>query len=211
MKDYLQKFEPQNGIYFLDIDLNHPTNGIDLAELIRKADPQAKIIFITTYNELAPLTLKRKVEALGFIAKDQEFDTFREEIMNFLELAQQRIDAVKLARNVVFTFSIGKQTYNIDMDEVLFVESSVIPHRIVLYTKQAQCEFYGRLYELEKRYPNLFQASRGCLVNLNNAKEIDFSNRLLIFDEGLSRKFSAGRSRKLKSYLSENRTSSLFH
>ncbi|EAH0639351.1 response regulator transcription factor [Listeria monocytogenes] len=203
VKDYLERFKPQNGIYFLDIDLNHSINGIDLAEFIRKQDAQAKIVFITTHEELAPLTLKRKVEALGFVAKDQEFDSFRSEIMSLLELARKRIVAVKEARNIIFTFSVGNQIYNFDMDEILFVEPSDIPHRVVLYTKQGQYEFYGRLNELEDKYSTLFRASRGCLVNLKNAKEIDFNKRLLVFEEDLSRNFSLGRAKKIKYFIKE--------
>lgn len=201
VKEYLDKFEPQNGIYFLDIDLNHSINGIDLAEIIRRNDVQAKIIFITTHDEMAPLTLKRKVEALGFIVKDQEFDSFRSEIMDLLELAQQRIEAVKDASNSIFTFSVGTEIYNIDIDEILFVEPSNIPHRVILYTKEGQYEFYGRLNDLESKYSALFRASRQCLVNLKNTKKIDFHNRKLFFEEDLSRNLSIRRVKNLKSVL----------
>lgn len=68
--NYLDDCEPQNGIYFLDIDLQADIDGIQLAEIIRQKDVQAEIIFVTTHDELAPLTLKRKVAALDFIAKD---------------------------------------------------------------------------------------------------------------------------------------------
>ncbi|CRH20523.1 Putative piscicolin 126 response regulator (fragment) [Carnobacterium maltaromaticum] len=46
VENYLKKFKPKQGIYFLDIDLNHTTNGIDLAEKIRVQDVQAKIILL---------------------------------------------------------------------------------------------------------------------------------------------------------------------
>lgn len=203
VKEYLKKFEPQNGIYFLDIDLKHSINGIQLAEMIRRHDVQAKIIFVTTHDELAPLTLKRRVEALGFIAKDQEFDSFRSEIMSLLELAQERIDSVKSARRVVFTFSVGTQTYNIDLDEILFIEPSIIPHRLVLYTKKGQYEFYSRINELEEKYPALLRVSRGCLANLANVTEIDFSQRLLVFEEDLLRNFSMGRKKKIKDFINK--------
>lgn len=203
VRDYLEKFEPQNGIYFLDINLNDSLTGIDLAEIIRENDAQAKIIFVTTHDELAPLTLKRKVEALGFIAKDQEFDSFQSEIINLLELAQKRIDSIKKARKSIFTFSVGTQTYNIDIDEVLFIEPSNIPHRVILHTKQGQYEFYGCLKELEEKYSTLFRASRGCLVNLKNTREINFRKRELFFEEGLSRSFSVRQTKNIRSFLDD--------
>ena len=54
--EYLNKEQPENGIYFLDIDLKADIDGIQLAEVIRKVDVQAEIIFVTTHDELAPLT-----------------------------------------------------------------------------------------------------------------------------------------------------------
>ncbi|HAP8508965.1 TPA: response regulator, partial [Enterococcus faecium] len=62
VKKYLKQFRPKQGIYFLDIDLNHEVNGIELAEVIRKYDVQAKIIFTTTHDEMLPVTIKRRVE-----------------------------------------------------------------------------------------------------------------------------------------------------
>ncbi|MBO1126633.1 response regulator transcription factor [Enterococcus faecalis] len=205
VKEYLIKFKPKNGIYFLDIDLNHSINGIQLAELIRKSDAQAKIVFITTHDELAPLTLKRKIEALGFVSKDQDFDTYRSEIMSLIELAQKRIDALRFARKISFSFSIGTQMYNINMDDIYFIEPSEIPHRLVLYTTHAQYEFYGKLNDLENKYSSLFRVSRGCLANLSNVFEIDFKKRTLLFDEGIERIFSPGRSRKIKAFMDNQR------
>lgn len=105
---------------------------------------------------------------------------------------------MKSARKAIFTFSVGTQTYNMDMDEVQFIESSIIPHRVVLYTKQGQYKFYSRLNELEEKYPLLFRVSRSYLANLMNATEINFFKRLIVFKKDLSRKFSVGRSKKLR-------------
>nr|WP_235032807.1 hypothetical protein [Enterococcus sp. CSURQ0835] len=49
-------------------------NGIDLAEEIREKDVQAKIIFITTHDELIPLTIQHHIKALGFVTKDSVFN-----------------------------------------------------------------------------------------------------------------------------------------
>ncbi|GED49904.1 DNA-binding response regulator [Carnobacterium maltaromaticum] len=200
VKIYLKQFRPKNGIYFLDIDLNHKINGIDLAETIRKSDSQAKIIFITTHDELAPLTLKRRIEALGFVAKNQTLENYRAEITELLSIAKERIDFTKTDLKMNFTFSIGSQIFNFDLDEILFLEPSEIPHRIKLYTVNGQYEFYDTINDIEKRYHNLFRISRFCLINPLNIKEVNFSNRSICFGE-LSRKFSIGKAKKLKEIL----------
>ncbi|HAQ0477473.1 TPA: DNA-binding response regulator, partial [Enterococcus faecium] len=114
----------KQGIYFLDIDLNHEVNGIELAEVIRKYDVQAKIIFTTTHDEMLPVTIKRRVETLGFVTKDQTLDEYRNEIVELLLLAQERIDATKQVTNQAFVFSIGSQTFTFDINDIYFVEAS---------------------------------------------------------------------------------------
>lgn len=90
VEQFLRKVRPTKGIYILDIDLNHSINGIDLAEKIRAQDVEAKIIFITTHEEMMPLTIQRRVETLGFVTKDQPFESYRAEIVELLVLAQNR-------------------------------------------------------------------------------------------------------------------------
>lgn len=201
VENYLKQFKVTQGIYFLDIDLKNTVNGIDLAEKIRVLDVQAKIIFITTHDEMIPLTIKRRVETLGFVIKDQPLDNYRTEIVDLLLLAQQRIDAVKVNLNQAFIFSIGSQTFTIDLQEIYFLEPSKSPHRLYLYTKSGQYEFYGKIIDLEKKYSTLFKINRSCLVNLINAKEINFKTRTIYFESELVRKFSLGKAKQIKEKL----------
>ena len=201
--DYLDKDEPQNGIYFLDIDLQADIDGIQLAEIIRKKDVQAEIIFVTTHDELAPLTLKRKVAALDFIEKDQPLDDYRKELYDTLDYAKQIIDETRTVQKKGFSFEVGTQVYNLDKSEVIFVEASDIPHRLNLESTNGKFEFYGKLTELEEKYPFLFRISRSCLINPENIHHVDFSIREVGFTDGTSRKFSIGKSKKLKNIIQE--------
>lgn len=198
VEKYLEKFQPKHGIYFLDIDLKHAMTGIDLAEKIRKRDVQAKIIFITTHDEMIPLTIQRRVETLGFVTKDQPLETYRAEIIELLDLAQERIDATRVDQEKAFSFSIGSQTFTIDMQEIYFIEPSELPHRVTLSTKNGQYEFYGKLNDLEEHYPQLFRVSRNCLANLQQVKEVDFKSRRLYFEPEVSRNYSVGKAKKIK-------------
>lgn len=198
---YIDTFQPKQGIYFLDIDLNTDIDGLELAEYIRKNDVEAKIIFMTTHDEYLPLTIKRRVEALGFVAKDQSLDGYRTEIMELLDLAQQRIDDTKIAKNQSFQFSVGSQDFVLDSETIYILEPSDLPHRIKLLTSDGQYEFYGKLTDIETKYPFLTRVSRFCLVNLNNAREINYKKRLIYFDTELMRSFSIGKGKVIKQFL----------
>ncbi|KRK45472.1 response regulator transcription factor [Dellaglioa algida] len=201
--DYLEKCNPKQGTYFLDIDLASSIDGIDLAEQIRATDVQAKIIFVTTHDEMMPLTLRRRVEALGFVTKDQPLDDYRAEIVELLTLAQQRIDATRECQECDFKFSIGSQMFSIDKQDIYLIEPSSLPHRVLLNTKNGHYEFYGNLRDLEEKYPYLFRINRNCLVNLKNMTEINFKSREIKFDSELSRQFARGKSNKIKNLLKQ--------
>lgn len=198
---YLEKFKTKQGTYFLDIDLASSLDGIDLAERIRASDVQSKIIFVTTHDEMMPLMLRRRVEALGFVTKDQPLDDYRAEIVELLTLAQQRIDATRESQSQAFTFSIGSQTFSIDKQEIALIEPSGLPHRVLLNTKNGHYEFYGNLNELGEKYPYLSRINRNCLANLNNMTEVDFKSREIHFGAELSRRFARGKANKIKEQL----------
>lgn len=201
--DYMKKFEPRQGIYFLDIDLNAQINGIQLAEAIRKKDVLAKIIFVTTHDEMMPITIKKRIEALGFVEKTPDLEKYRAEIVELLLLAQERIDSIKNEQHQSFTFSVGSQVFTLDLNEVYFIESSDLPHRVILFSKNGEYEFYKKLSELEKNYPTLCRVNRSCLANLKTAKEIDFKSRKIYFDfdMDLVRYFSIGKANKIKDFI----------
>jgi len=201
--DYLNDSTPKGGIYFLDIDLNAEINGIQLAEIIRTLDVQAQIIFVTTHDEMAPITLKRKVAAIDFIEKDQPLDDFRKEVYDTLTYAQQLLDATRTVQKKGFSFEVGTQIYNLDKSEVIFLEASDIPHRLNLDSTNGNFEFYGKLTELEEKYPFLFRISRSCLINPENIHHVDFSIREVGFVDGSTRKFSIGKSKKLRNIIQE--------
>lgn len=205
--DYLDEHKVINGIYFLDIDLKNTINGIRLAEKIRDLDIGSKIIFVTTHDEMAPLTLKSKVEALDFIDKDPSLDRFKMNIFNVLALAKGRLDEAAIndkKSGKIFSFYTNNQLFNVDFSDLLTVETSSTHHKLTVYTNDGISEFYGNLKDIEKKYPLLYRVSRFCLINTDNIKQADFNSRKLIFNEGLIRYFSLGKSKQLKQRLKIN-------
>ncbi|WP_092247482.1 response regulator [Lacrimispora sphenoides] len=68
--DYLYR-NPKQSLYFLDIDLGQYMNGLDLGVKIREIDPRGYIVIVTVHSEMAILTIRRKIEAMDFIEKDE--------------------------------------------------------------------------------------------------------------------------------------------
>lgn len=201
---FIEEHQIQKGIYFLDIDLSSDMNGIDLAQWIRNYDVGAKIIFVTTHTEMAPMTLKRQVEALGFITKD-EYDKMCSEIFQNLELAYQRIEQTALEdENLnVYSFKIGNETLNFNEKDIILIESSDKAHRVNLITKDGQYEFFDNIGNLEKE-TNLIKVSRSLLINPQNIERIDFKMRIIYFNNEMQRPFSMSKTKALRQAIQEN-------
>lgn len=194
--DYLETKESVQGVYFLDIDLGTTMDGIELAQIIREKDTLAKIIFITTHDELAPLTLQKKVEPLGYVSKDSS--DMKNQLIECLDLSYQRyVDGLGVQKKLL-TFSIAKKKFNIDLNTVVFLEVAATPHKIILYTDLNQYEFYGKLGDYEREYPELFRCHKAYLINPKKIESIDFKKREIYFEQELSCLFSAIKKKSLE-------------
>jgi len=198
---YLAKESPRNGVYLLDIDLNSDINGIELAGKIRALDVQAKLIFITTHDEMAPITLKRQLEALCFISKEQPIEKIRDEIIDNLTLARARSVAAADDQQQNFSFAMGSRIFNLPFRDLLFLESSDIPHRVKVHARNGEYEFYGKMADVEKQYPELFRCAKSALINVSNILEYDVKSKMIYFGDALSCKCSITKTRELKQRL----------
>ena len=63
--------QQQDGLFFLDMEIGEDKQaGLELASRIRATIPLAKIVFITTHDELSFVTLERRIAPLDYILKD---------------------------------------------------------------------------------------------------------------------------------------------
>lgn len=74
--------QQQDGLFFLDMEIGEDKQaGLELASRIRAAIPLAKIVFITTHDELSFVTLERRIAPLDYILKDQSADLITQRII----------------------------------------------------------------------------------------------------------------------------------
>ncbi|WP_142427142.1 LytR/AlgR family response regulator transcription factor [Enterococcus durans] len=193
---YHHKANLTNCLFFLDIDLGKNLTGIDVAQLLRKENEFAKIIFITSHQELALETLKRQIAPLDYIVKDGK--TEKQQIENILKICNEQtvINHKSNLRHV--SFAIGSRNFKIDLASIYFLETSVTPHKVILYGENMMYEFYGKMNELEKEYPELLRVHRSFLINTNQIRSVDFKTRRIVFPEEYTCDFSISKTKVLK-------------
>lgn len=175
--DYIRN-ERVTGLYFLDVDLRSHINGIQLADKIRKYDPNGFIVFITTHSEMSYLTFVYKVEAMDYIAKD-DYSSIRQRICDCIVNSNDRYCSKVDDFEKKFNFRIEDKIISIEYNEILFFETSRNVHKIILHSVNRQLEFYAKMSEIEKILDKdiFYRCHKSFIVNKNNVKEIDTRNR----------------------------------
>ena len=154
-------------LFFLDIQIKNDTKkGLEVAKQIRKNDPYANIVFFTTHSEYLPLTFQYQLAALDFIDKSLEGEDF-----------QKRVESIIL-------LTCKKTVIQVPFHDILYFETSDIVHKVILYTKEEQIEFYGSLSQIEKSDPRLFKCHKSFLINPENIIKLDKSTGTAYFENG---------------------------
>lgn len=181
--EQMNKEKPENAIYFLDIDLKSTMNGIELAIEIRKYDPRAFIIFITTHDEMALYTLKYKVEPLDFIAK--EASDFKQQITECLQNVYNKYQVPNNPINDVLSIQMERKILIIPFDDIYYIEPSWQSHKIRLHKEHEILEFSSSLTDIGKRLDDRFmKCHKAYIVNCNHIQEIDKMRYMVHFDNG---------------------------
>ncbi|OPX45186.1 accessory protein regulator protein A [Ruminiclostridium hungatei] len=168
-----------SGLYFLDIDLKASINGIELASKIRHHDPRGFVVFITTHSEMSYLTFIYKVEAMDYIIKDN-YANIRERIHQCIMDANKKYSSKASQIQKVFSMKVGDKIINIEFGKILFFETSPTIHKVIIHTFDRQIEFYSKMKDIEEKLDNRFyRCHKSFIVNRDNIREIDLSNRCI--------------------------------
>lgn len=172
----------KDGLYFLDIDLNHKINGINLGAEIRKMDPNGDIVFITTHSEMSYLNFVYKVAAMDFIIKDN-FEEIKGKVISCLKAVNEKRQVISTGTKKKFVQKVADKIISVDYKDIMFFESSPL-HKVVLHMENRQVEFYGKLKEIEKEYEGFIRCHNSFVVNIDNIKEIDFKKKEIMLNNG---------------------------
>jgi len=182
--DYLKQFPDERGLYFLDVDLQHEMNGIVLAAKIRQYDPLAKIVFITTHDELAYLTFMHKIMAMDYIIKSRAQD-MEQRIIECIHNSYERYLHEKSEDTRYFTVTASGVLYKVPLDDILYFETSKnTTQRMVLYMYNGEIDFRGIISDVAKQVPEFYRCHKSFIVNVDKIVRVNKAERAVEMTNG---------------------------
>ena len=172
--------------YFLDINLEGDMCGLELASLIREKDSLANIIFVTTFADKLKLTFKYKIAAMDYIIKDPNKEVFQENLIVALKTAYHRYIAIgqQNERVNMLQFKVGENIRNIKYEDIYYLETATVAHKLKLHTKSGIYEFYGKLKDYEKLDTRFRRCHNSYLINIDYLFEYSPKERTLTMSNG---------------------------
>lgn len=180
----------ETALYFLDIDLKTDIDGFVLAQKVRKIDPSAYIVIVTTHDELNMMTFEYRIQAMDFIIKENihEFDA---RILSCLKEASELSKKTeKLSKALVL--EIVKKPIMFVLSDIYYIK--VESHAISIHEKTKVTDLsYNLSSILDKLDERFFQCHKSYVVNMEHVTAINDYNQVAILDNGfecpISRRF----------------------
>ena len=170
-------------IFFLDIEIKtEEEKGLDVAKKIREIDPYAIIVFVTSHSELMPTAFKLQVGALDYLDKSLSKEVFKKRIETAL-LHTESLTGKGLSDDALL-FEPPHPQIQVPFKDILYIETSSRPHRLVLYTHRGRTEFTANLSDILKKEKRFYQCHRSFVVNPANVHQVDKVNHILHFQNG---------------------------
>lgn len=183
--------------YFLDIDLGeNAMTGIDLGKKIRDIDPFAKLIYITSFDNMQVRILNEMIAPLAYIIKNSS--DMNENIRKVLTKAyEQYIKSTRLNSNIgKVPIKVGLKQEFYDISELLYFEA-LEGHKIRLnLVNDKEITFFGKISNLEILHPSIYICHRSYAINLENIDKLD--SETIIFKDGTSIYLSSKTIRRIK-------------
>ncbi len=161
-------------IIFLDIEMKH-SNGIEIAQEIRKSNLNVPIVYITNYTDYWRRAFK--VHAFGFIPKPFKDDDIYSCMDDFLSLLFSSED-----ENIILPTVNGCECINLNEIYYFIYESK---KNVLVHTKRGQIMVKDNISDIYTRLNQSFfyKTRRDCIVNLRQVQRIQ-NEYVIIMKDG---------------------------
>ena len=189
--------------FFLDIDLgNNEINGIELGRKIRDIDPFAKLIYITSHDNMQNIILQKMISPFAYILKNK--DSLEQEIRSVLEAvySQYKKEIITNPTTNKIPIKTGTRQLFFHIDDILYFETFG-NHKISIVLKDNKnYSFYGKLSEIVQLNKKLIYCHKSYIMNIDNILEIEKDK--IVFTNNVELLLSENAIRKIKKTIKEN-------
>ncbi len=183
--DIAEEFKAEYDIIILDIQM-HCMDGLRAAELIRKADSDVIILFITN---MAQYAIKGyAVKAMNYLLKPVSYFAFSQEL-------HKAVIQIKGRKTAYFSMRIKNGMMRLNVEEIQYIESK--KHEIIVHTSDNSFSTRDSMKNAEKLLSEykFVRCNNSFLVNLRFVEGVVQNNVIVGGDE-----LQISRSRK-KSFM----------
>lgn len=186
----LKEINEQNKvrIYFVVIDIKYNIcdelcDGLWIAQKIRELDYISPIIFLTDHIEMILGIFDYKLEAMDFILK-HNLEIAESKIKSCIKIAHKRYAKEKNYNFNFFTIYSDSSLWKVSFDEVIYFETTTIPHKIKLVTTTREFELYKSLKSLSDLDPCLTRIHKSFVVNKYHIISLDLKKNNVEMSNG---------------------------
>ncbi|MDL2219235.1 LytTR family DNA-binding domain-containing protein [Ruminococcaceae bacterium OttesenSCG-928-O06] len=149
-------------IYLLDIEMGE-TSGLQAAAVIRKSDPNAEIIFVTSHQEFMPDAFD--VWAFQYLVKPLDAEKTRQVLLRCIRRIEEK--------RSIFRFDTRKNTVSLYHSQIEYFESQA-PEIVIHLTDGTDRTFYEKLDALEQSLPitQFARIHKSFLVNMDHVETV---------------------------------------
>lgn len=159
-------------VVFLDIDLKSDYSGMDLANIIRKRNKKAYIIFTTAHLEYSMVAYKYKT--FDFLAKPITLERLEETIFRLYD---------DISTNEISFFKLNKKNGYINCNDILCIQKQ--GKKAIFKTTSSDVELNSSFSDILSHLPNNFiRCHKSYIVNLNKISHIKSNNTIFFKDNG---------------------------
>ena len=157
-------------VLFLDIDLKSNISGLEIAEIVRKANKDCYIIFETAHLEYGLMAYKYKT--FDFICKPITSQRLEDCILRLFE------DVSGLSKKFI---RIDNKNTIIAENEIKYIKKDGM--KLIFHTESRDYEIYSSFLKIKDSLPNNFvRCHKSFIANIDNVTKIESNKNIIYFN-----------------------------
>ncbi|CAK8054291.1 LytR/AlgR family response regulator transcription factor [Eupransor demetentiae] len=190
----LDQDEYGHKIIILDLEIKGIRQaGFRTAQHIRRQDPHAQIIIVTSHTEMSFLCFQYQIGVIDFISKNDEEQAFQSRLQRAVQTAKDNISRIEEITEIPVRFPNGSQFIKGDLNQVDYISSEKGTHYLEIHTRSNTIKVRANLKDISAIHKNLLQIHAAYCINISQIESYRAGTQTLTLKNGtnlpVSRRF----------------------